>query len=94
MFSAVLFSNKIVMKYIHEDSLKWISASNVTDPDSFDEFEVLMIGVVSPQKHQASFRPHVLTTLKSKLFMDAVDFMNKTRTLILKSQVYNLHLFL
>lgn len=64
MISAALFSNKIVMKYIHEDSLKWICASNVTDPDPFDEFEVLMIGVVSPRKHQASSTPHGLITLE------------------------------
>jgi hypothetical protein len=90
------------VKYIHKDSLKWNSVSNVTNPDPFDEFEVLMIGIVkstvcwviSPQKYEAPSTPHGDTTLKSMLFMDAVDFMNKTRTVILKSLVCNLHLFL
>jgi hypothetical protein len=50
--------------------------------------------VTMPQKYWAPSAPHGITTLKSILFMDAVDFMNKTRTVILKSLVYNLHLFL
>jgi hypothetical protein len=45
MISAVLFPNKIVVKYIHKDSLKWNNASNITNPATIDEFEVLMIGM-------------------------------------------------
>jgi hypothetical protein len=80
------------MKYVPKDSLDWSSAGNIMKPDMVIEFDVVKSHI--PLKYRAPSELRGVTSQKSIPFIDTVDFMNVTGTVIPKSLVYNLHLFL